>query len=136
MESVEGERVIDIGDNPIEYYGSGIINPLLLNNKYLGDGNWKRNPGSTAGQAGVIDGTGLNNIGLLVTICGKYTWTDSHTFTINDGSGTVRCIMEFEMIPAPTWDVISVTGISSCRLIEGKLEKLLRVRKWGDIQPR
>lgn len=57
--------------------------PLAMNNKTLGGGALNAN------TPGVTDGTGLNNIGLLVKTCGKVTYVDDTNkfFYIDDGSG-------------------------------------------------
>jgi hypothetical protein len=49
------------------------ISPVSLTNKNLGGGDFFYDPGTGAGQIGVEDGVGVNNIGLLVKTCGTVT---------------------------------------------------------------
>jgi hypothetical protein len=79
---------------------------------------------------------GPNNIGLLVTTFGKFTYVDAQTFTIDDGSGVnLKCIVPNGVILTPSWTYVAATGISSCENVLGELHRLLAVRGQGDIAP-
>ena len=84
-------------------------------------------------QSGVTGGSGLNNIGLLVTTCGQVTSTGSDYFTIDDGSGVnVKCVVP-EDVTLPREGYVCVTGISSCEVAGEYLSRLIRVRTQKDI---
>lgn len=134
--------------------GTGSVRPLGIGPARLGGGSFLYTPGGTAGQPGtqawdwmnsaVVDVSGLNNIGLLVTTWGKVKWAGTNAFIIDDGSGSmfgdptapgVRILVPAGVsVPAVnTW--ASVTGISSCYQLNGTVYRLLRVRKSEDIRP-
>ena len=75
-----------------------------------------------------------NTLGLLVTVCGKVTRLDSHTFTLDDGSGaTVKCVTPSDVIVSPSWTFARVTGISACYKFGAGQRRMLRVRQASDI---
>jgi len=87
------------------------IGSLGMNNRTLGGGNLGIPP---LGQYGVLGGTGLNNVGLLVTTWGRVTATGGGYAVIDDGSGTpVRLDTSTLADPPEVSDYISVIGISS-----------------------
>jgi hypothetical protein len=103
------------------------VDPLSLPNYYLGGGPFGL-------QAGLTDGFGLNNIGLLVRTYGAYTAVDQHTFTIDDGSGlNVKCIVPDGVVLGQDWTYVSVTGISACESIDDSIQRLVRIRTQSDI---
>lgn len=74
---------------------------------------------------------GAGNVGLLVKIWGKYTYINSSTFTVDDGSGTpITCTVPSGVTLDPDWEMVTVTGISS--LSQGG-SSLLLVRSQSDI---
>lgn len=134
LTTISGERAIL---NPaVEEIGVPVTPaPLALANRALGGGDFRYSAGPPAtGQRGITGATGLNNIGLLVAIWGAFSYVDSSTFTVGDGSGTpVKCIVPSGVALNPNWTYVSVTGVSSCELAGGELHRLLRVRAAGDI---
>ncbi|HOM73298.1 MAG TPA: hypothetical protein PLP86_13740, partial [Armatimonadota bacterium] len=69
----------------------------------------------------------LNNIGLLVRTCGKFTYID-------DGSGiNLKCIVPDDVTLDENWTFVAVTGISSCEMVGDELHRLLLVRSQSDI---
>lgn len=134
LTTIDGERAII---NPtVEEIGVPVTPaPLALTNKAVGGGDFRYSSGPPAtGQRGITGAVGLNNIGLLVTIWGEFSYVDSSTFTVDDGSGVpVKCIVPSGVALNPNWDYVSVTGISSCELADGELHRLLRVRAASDI---
>jgi len=106
-----------------------LLAPVGLNNVALGGGAFGL-------QQGIADAIGLNNIGLLVTVWGKFTYRTPTMFTIDDGSGVnVKCRVPSGGLLDPTWTYVQVTGISSCEKAYGQIKRLLRVRGSGDIVP-
>jgi C1A family cysteine protease len=135
--------------------GSGSVGPLAMTGAALGGGSLLYDPLTGAGQKGTsawqaLDGagswaltnlTGLNNIGLLVKVCGRVTWSGEETFFVDDGSGLKddsehRGIRVYSpgLIPPPLDSYVSVTGISSCFQAGGVLYRRLLVSEQGDIQ--
>ncbi|NLE61852.1 MAG: hypothetical protein GX616_26150, partial [Planctomycetes bacterium] len=113
-----------------------VLAPVQLAQEYLG--------GAAFGlQQGVIGCTGLNNIGLLVTVFGKVTFVDpgGQFFTVWDGSRVkdpdgydgVRAWAP-GLTPPAVDEFITVTGISSSIRVGETLLPLVRVREAGDIQ--
>jgi len=87
-----------------------------------------------AGQRGVTGGFGLNNIGLLVRIWGRFIYVDASSFLVDDGGGTpVKCVVPEGVTLDPAWQYVGVTGISSCYKSGDDLMPLLRVRDASDI---
>jgi len=110
--------------------------PLALNCQSLGggDGNWVQETGS--GQRGVSGGVGLNNIGLLVKVCGKVALVDQSTparwFTITDGFSPVKVLLPAG-VPPPSASVVVVTGISSCEKTGNDLAPVIKAKSVTDI---
>ena len=91
---------------------TGNIDPLGMNNLSLGGGDWQVS--GTAGQKGVTEGVGVNNIGLLVKVWGKFSKINNTTFQIDDGSGlNIRCTVPTGTVIDPNWEYVTVVGISS-----------------------
>ena len=124
----DGERFIqadsvDPSSSPVEMLG-----PWGMPNKIVGGGNLAYDPATGAGQIGVTNGAGTNNIGLLVRTTGVFTYVDDHTFIVDDGSGApITCVMPSTMLADPTWQYVAVTGISSMSNSGGTYSSLLRV---------
>ncbi|MBP6964414.1 MAG: PQQ-binding-like beta-propeller repeat protein [Armatimonadetes bacterium] len=82
--SDDGERFID--EATVSVTGSGEVLPLGLPNRDIGGCDFA--DGQTILQAGVLNGRGLNNIGLLVKTWGVVTEVcpAEHCFYLDDGS--------------------------------------------------
>ncbi|MEI6914181.1 MAG: right-handed parallel beta-helix repeat-containing protein [Armatimonadota bacterium] len=143
----DGERYIDVlwcgvllGD---------ALNPLTMNNRSVGGGNFAYNPGTGAGQRGVVGGQGLNNIGLLVSTAGKVTYVDpgGQYFTFWDGSGWsgatpvdrdgrvgVR-VFAPGMMPfgLKSGSYVEATGAVSCSQVSGQLYPQILARTSADV---
>ncbi|MGB9620399.1 MAG: choice-of-anchor Q domain-containing protein, partial [Armatimonadota bacterium] len=114
--------------------GEGSVKPLGLNNRSLGGGDWFYDPITGAGQRGVANGVGLNNIGLLVRTTGRVSSTGSDWFVIDDGSGvSVKCVVRAGVNPPAVGSYVLVTGISSCYKSSSVIYRLLRIRSTEDI---
>ncbi len=97
--------------SPVTGY-AGNIDPLGMNNLAIGGGDWRVS--GTAGQSGVTGGVGVNNIGLLVKVWGKFDKIDDTTFQIDDGSGRhIRCKVNAGTTLDERWEYVTVEGISS-----------------------
>ena len=145
VDTVDGERVIkatavDTAQDPAE------VTPLSLSNRSLGGGGFHYDAQQGTGQAGVENGFGLNNIGLLVRTWGAVKSSNSGTkaFTIDDGAGAiVECIAprnpqngtdpDAQFTPPASGSYVVVTGISSCEVRSGQLVSVLRLRDRDDL---
>lgn len=113
--------------------GTGSVCPIALALSALGGGNWQYDSDTGAGQMGVIGGTGLNNIGLLVRVCGAFHYVNDHEFTVSDGNASVKCVVPANVTLNQSWQCVGVTGISSCEKVTGGLGRLVLVRNQSDI---
>lgn len=124
-----------------------ILEPLIMNNRDLGGGDWLRTFGSTAGQIGVAGGVGLNNIGLLIRVWGRVTQVGSGYLYIDDGSelldGTSTGLSANKGIKIicnsasySTGQYLVVSGISSCfKTPSGSIARQIITRTPSDIVP-
>ena len=112
----------------------GSVEPVFLTNRALGGADWLYDEITHAGQKGVVAGFGLNNIGMLVKTSGKIIERADNWFKITDGSGVdVKCIMPDLVTLDSGWQNVTVTGISSCEIYSGGLNRVIRIREQGDI---
>lgn len=109
-----------------------IPKPLFMIGNALG-GDW-----FNAETPGVTGSVALNNIGLLVTICGRVESIGEQEFLINDGStaSPIKAIASGINVGSliAEDDFVVVTGISSLELDDGVFKPLLRVRTAEDIE--
>ncbi|MCE5200209.1 MAG: M12 family metallo-peptidase [Armatimonadota bacterium] len=92
--------------------GTGVISAIGMNTRSIGGSDWSIV--GTGGQLGVTDANGLNNIGLLVKIWGRFVKLDASTFTLDDGTGqNIRCTVPTGTVLNTRWRFISVVGVSS-----------------------
>lgn len=117
-----------------------VIAPFVLTNKAIGGTDWNYNALTGAGQRGVIDGVGLNNIGLLIRTNGYVAAVGSDYFIINDGSEArggsvvngVRVSCPGMAKPAVGQNVI-VTGISTIHKVQDSLYRCILVTNQAQI---
>jgi len=135
LQTVAGERRIgNAGCQPMGSAPTPVL-PLALTNRALGGGNWLYNQPTGAGQKGIKDAFGANNIGLLVETWGRFTKLSDTTFEVDDGSGAVvRCSVTGVTLE-PTWQYVAVKGISSCYVDGTDLRRFVLARGEGDISP-
>ena len=107
--------------------GSDDVRPVGMNLGSLGGGQHGLQPG-------VADGVGVNNIGALVRCWGKFTYLDNHTFNIDDGRFTTKCMAPSGVSLDRNWKNVLVTGISACERIGTEIRRLVRIRTQSDIQ--
>ena len=116
--NADGERYIDA--STVAQNATGSVEPLCLNSRALGGGDWKYDPMTGAGQKGIAGASGLNNIGLLIKTCGTVMHGapgDGSVFAIDDGSGVHVQIVLPPRVTSPGYGAhVCVTGISSCAL--------------------
>ncbi|MHB9036997.1 MAG: hypothetical protein ACYC64_10030 [Armatimonadota bacterium] len=109
---------------------TNVIQPLGLTNKAAGGGDLVDLSGN--GQVGVVDGTGLNNIGLLVRTTGLASAGNASGFTLDDGSGV---IVHVSLSGAgTTYDgrYVTVMGVMS---IDSGGVRVIKARIAADVQP-
>ena len=130
--NTNGERYIA----PSYYISTGnneTVQPLGMTVKSLGGGPIGVPP---AGQAGVQGGSGLNNIGLLVRVCGKASFVDGSTFTVDDGSrAPVECKIAQDSVGE--WingKSVIVTGVCSCRSANSAINPVILLRDTNDLR--
>lgn len=113
--------------------GSGNVAPLAMSTRALGGGD-------SPGQRGPDGGAGANNVGLLVTVSGAVTSVGSGYACVDDGGGLVdisgapgvRVILGSLSIPHKG-RFVTVTGISTLKLVGGRLCACVRPRSQSDI---
>jgi hypothetical protein len=119
--SDSGERFID-AVSASEKTGSALL-PLGITNKSLGGGSFGL-------QSGVVGGSGLNNIGLLVKTTGRVSNGSGSRFQIDDGSGVLlNAVVASGGIPANNGYVV-LTGIMSCEKSDGDIQRLILVTQY------
>lgn len=136
--TADGERVVNAATSTLT--GAGGTEPLMLINRIIGGTDWNYNAGTGAGQKGVLGGSGLNNIGLLITTLGRVTHADTDYVYLDDGSALdddsgylgVKVLATSLDIPTEN-SYVNVTGISSCSKEGDDLHRLIRVRDQADI---
>lgn len=136
--NTEGEKYINA--TSVTQTGTGAIEPLVLTNSSLGGADYCYNPLTGAGQQGIKDAIGLNNIGLLVTTTGRVTYSSDGLFYINDGSGLrdysgnlgVR-VSATNLVVPDAGKYVKVTGISTCVKSGENLYRQIKVAQQSDI---
>lgn len=113
--------------------GDGYVAPLFMQAQRIGGEDFVQD-GQLA-QCGVSGGKGLNNIGLLVRTAGKFHYLDSHSFTLDDGSTSIKCVVPDGVTIEPNWEWVGVTGVSSCQREADVVRRLLLIRTQTDITP-
>ena len=103
------ERSLNLSGNAIRVTDAGpiTITPAALNNKAVGGA------ALNSYTPGVVNGVGVNNIGLLVRVCGKVVSRDEAggSFQIDDGSGPIKV---YGVVSQPTGQpYVVVTGVVS-----------------------
>ncbi|MDO8586521.1 MAG: SBBP repeat-containing protein [Armatimonadota bacterium] len=145
--TISGERYIDTAgvSRPLLQNGTGSVAPFTLANSAVGGADWNYVSGTGAGQQGIKNGTGLNNIGLLISTTGNVTGVRTpdpteDCFYVDDGSGVVDAsgIIGVKVtatgltLPSVGY-YVQVTGVSSCYKNGSDLHSVIRVRAQSDI---
>jgi hypothetical protein len=124
-----GERYIEAWS--AEVGDSSVAKPVYLAAKNLGGGSFGF--AAQGGQEGVVNGVGLNNIGLLVRLCGEFTYINGETFLINDGSTSLKCVTAPGTDVDPMWQYVVATGVVSCERNAQAIYPVLIVTSVEDI---
>ncbi|MDO8684046.1 MAG: hypothetical protein Q7N50_11255, partial [Armatimonadota bacterium] len=136
-----GERYI--AATMVTRTGAGSIEPVPLANRRIGGVDWLYDPFNGAGQRGVYNGSGPNNIGLLITTTGKVTSIGSNFFYIDDGSGlkdgTGRIGVKvsasgIKMARPKLGANYQVTGISTCYKVSRRVRPMVKLRAPADVK--
>ena len=133
-----GERCIEAFD--VLPAGIQEVTPMAMSNQSVGGGDFEFVSGLWgAGQQGVVDGVGLNNIGLLARTCGtvveKDPSPDQSWFRIDDGSGLGLKVAVPAGVGLPNlFEFVSVTGVSSCEKAGDVLYSVVKARYGSDIE--
>ncbi|MBI2844427.1 MAG: hypothetical protein HYX78_13605 [Armatimonadetes bacterium] len=136
----DGERYIEA--SAVEPVDEDVMTqPLGMNNRAIGGGDLFFDPITESGQMGVTDGSGLNNIGLLVRTAGRIVDVEDDVsptwFRIDDGSGrSIKCLATADVSIDPTWldRMAVVTGVSSMeRNEDNEACSVIRLRSQNDV---
>lgn len=133
--TVDGERVINSSYTDLISTGTA-PSALGLVNKALGGGNYN------ICTPGPEDGSGLNNVGLLVRAWGKVTATENGWYYIDDGSALsdgsgntgVRVEGAIGYMPS-AGDYVAVNAISGLTTIADNAVRTLRLASITDFSP-
>jgi len=111
------------------------VEPFCTSNRCVGGGDWNYDSESGAGQQGITDGVGLNNIGLLLKTTGCVCSHSTSSFEITDGSPQpITIITPSGMDPLES-GYVGVTGVCSRQSDgNGGYKPVLLVRSTNDIQ--
>ncbi len=84
---------------------------------------------------GATDRVGVNNIGLLVRICGWYGVGDEHTFYVNDGCAAPTKVIAYgtDLSGYSASDYLVITGIISLEQSGSSFTPIIRVLSGGSI---
>lgn len=121
-----GEKRIVADAVTAELTGQSIPEPLLLTNRDLGGA------APNASVPSVNQGVGLYNTGLLVRCYGRVIAAGADYFDIDDGSG-IAVRIDTAGLSNPSDPYVAVTGISTVRLVNGKLARAVCPRNQADI---
>ena len=104
-----GERQL-VGPLVIISSSTAPLAPLGMNNRSIGGGDLGN---AHSGQIGVTGGSGVNNVGLLVSTWGRVVEVDSGYVLVDDGGGPVRVDTTTLASQPLKGSYINVIGISS-----------------------
>ncbi|MEN6372381.1 MAG: right-handed parallel beta-helix repeat-containing protein [Armatimonadota bacterium] len=135
--TTDGERCLLSYETP-SVTGQETPKPLMITCKYIGGGDYSYDSAAKTGQKGVKGSFGLNNIGLLVTVCGTVADIDTTNkkLYINDGSATVAVYYGSITLPSDVVKgaMVKATGACSCyRLDNENLSPLILLKDSNNI---
>ncbi len=138
--NVVGTLATDSGERCIEaayayVTGAGRIAPMYMSCRDLGGVGWFYDSTSGAGQQGMPDAHGPNNIGLLVRTSGAFSPMTPSRFLLIDATGCgVQCVVPAGVAIDPDWQYVSVTGVSGCESAgENMIKRVLWIGSRDDI---
>lgn len=110
------------------------ITPLGMPNRTLGGADLNYNSTTGAGQQGITDGVGLNNIGLLLKTTGCICSYSASSFEITDGSPQPITVITPSGVDPPESGYVGVTGMCSRQSDgNGGYRPVLLIRSADDI---
>lgn len=135
----DGERCLSSYETPVDL-GDKTAKSMMVLCKYIGGGDFCYDAVAKIGQKGVLGGKGLNNIGLLLTVCGTVDSIDTlaKRIYINDGSATVAIYYGSIVLPETIVKgaMIKATGACSCySLTDNNLGRLILLKDKDSIAP-
>ncbi len=135
-----GERYVSITSRT-QVSTNATVNPVALSNAALGGADYARGSVNGQGQIGVLGGSGLNNVGMLVKTVGRVVESGAGYFIIDDGcgvpsGGAVKGVrVDSGTITRPALNkFVAVTGISTLYFVDPDYFRCVRVRSSTDIQ--
>jgi hypothetical protein len=136
MDTVNGERIIVNGTSVTASTGNTVPDPLYIMQKRLGG----MSPGPNC--PGITGAWGLFNVGLLMTISGSVTHSESEFFYVDDGSALedgsgymgVK-VLSGDLDEPDEEEYAVVTGISGAEMLGGNVVRVMRPRVQEDIIP-
>ncbi|HUV04314.1 MAG TPA: carboxypeptidase regulatory-like domain-containing protein [Armatimonadota bacterium] len=133
MTTIGGERAIT--NAGISMAPGTVLDPIGMVNRSIGGADYKYNAGTGAGQRGITDGFGLNNVGLFITTTGRVQSTGSGYVMVDDGSGVeMRVDTSRVSSPPSAPQYVLLKGISGLWESGGSYYRLLRCRRSADCQ--
>jgi hypothetical protein len=144
LTTLGGERVLQSALVSGITHGAEIPGPVFIGSQALGGDDL------CSAAPGVFGGSGLYNLGLLVTVCGNVTYSDPSGayFYVDDGGATedgsghkgvrISCTglaSENSITPPEQGTFAIVTGISSTAQVAGNTTRCVRPRSQSDIVP-
>lgn len=134
------ERYIQADAAGASVTGFGWVRPLAMGNRWLSGSDFFYDPAFGAGQRGVADAIGPNNVGLLVRTFGLVTAVEADGFYIDDGShrlspsaGQGVKVLSTSLNKPAVGRVVAVTGISALYSYRGVTYSAVRTRTQSDI---
>lgn len=107
-------------DSVTELDGRWPVSPVCMNNRTVGGGQ-------RGSQKGVHDGAGLNNIGLLVRVCGRTSSISDGVFTLEDQTEASITVIVGPGVTVPdAGSHAAVTGVVSCiKDSQGRIQRAI-----------
>ena len=114
-------------DYPQAAGGTFVVSPLMLINRSLTGGD-------SGLQKGITDNGNLNNIGMLLTVCGPISQFDdpydpTAWFKVREPNGPeIKIVVPSGVKISKDWEYAVVTGICSSEKIGGSIVRVLKIR--------
>jgi len=124
----DGERQIMPGTVTAMGVASNPPKPIGIRGEWLGGAPLNAN------TPGVAGGTGANNLGQLITTWGTVSSLGSGYFYIDAKPGVSIKIKSGSLSQPKVGDFVSITGISSCEIVAGAINRAVLPRQQSDIR--
>lgn len=122
---------------------TGVVRTDAAGERYIAAATVSSKPDAFANGTGnlvkpfykVGTGRGIGTVGLLIRTAGKFTWISDNSFSVDKGNGIpLKCVVTPGVTIDPTWQNVTVTGVSSLEKVDGQIKPILRVRHQSDIR--